>query len=207
MAVIANRRAAMVLFSDPNDMYSHRVRLVCAEKGVEYECVDVLPGEKQEDLIELNPYNETPTLADRDLALYDSVVIMKYLDERFVHPPLMPAEPVSRGMHRLLLHRIQRDLCEPADAILHGTEKQAGRARKEFLDKLVSSEPAFAAKPFFLSNDFSMVDCILLPLLWRLPVLGIELPGHVPGLQSYMDRQFQRPAFRESLSEAEKDMY
>lgn len=206
MAVIANRRAAIVLFSGASDMYSHRVRIVLAEKGVEFDCVDVRPGERVEDLIELNPYNEVPTLADRDLTLYDSMVIMNYLDERFVHPPLMPLDPTSRATHRLLLYRIQRDLCAPADTVLYGTEKQATKARKELRDNLLASLPVFEAKPYFMSDDFSLVDCMLLPLLWRLPVLGIELPKQAGALQGYMERLFRRASFKLSLSENEQEM-
>jgi RNA polymerase-associated protein len=206
MAVIANRRAAMMLFSGASDMYSHRVRIVLAEKGIEFDLVDVRPGEQMEDLIELNPYNEVPTLVDRDLALYDSTIIMEYLDERFPHPPLMPVDPVSCASHRLMLYRIQRDLYAHADVVLHGTEKQATKARKDLRDKLIASLPAFAARPFFLSDEFSLVDCALLPLLWRLPLLGVELPRQATALNAYTDRLFRRGAFKASLSEAEKEM-
>jgi len=206
MAVIANRRAAMVLFSGASDMYSHRVRIVLAEKGIEFEQVDVRPGERIEDLIELNPYNEVPTLVDRDLALYDSLIIMEYLDERFPHPPLMPVDPVSRATYRLMLHRIQRDLYAHADVVLHGTEKQAAKARKDLRDNLIASLPVFATKPYFLSDEFSLVDCALLPLLWRLPLLGIELPRQAAALNAYTERLFRRGAFKASLSEAEKEM-
>lgn len=206
MAVIANRRAAMMLFSGASDMYSHRVRIVLAEKGIEFDLVDVRPGDRMEDLIELNPYNEVPTLVDRDLALYDSTIIMEYLDERFPHPPLMPVDPVSRATYRLMLHRIQRDLYVHADVVLHGTDKQATKARKDLRDNLIASLPAFAAKPFFLSDEFSLVDCALLPLLWRLPLLGIELPRQATALNAYGERLFRRGAFKASLSEAEKEM-
>ncbi len=206
MAVIANRHSAMMLFSGASDMYSHRVRIVLAEKGIEFDLVNVKPGDKMEDLIDLNPYNEVPTLVDRDLALYDSDIIMEYLDERFPHPPLMPVDPVSRATNRLLLHRIQRDLCAHADMVLFGTEKQAAKARKDLRDNLIASVPAFAAKPFFLGDDFSLVDCALIPLLWRLPLLGIELPRQAAPVTAYTERMFKRGSVKVSLSEAEREM-
>ena len=206
MAVIANRHSAMMLFSGASDMYSHRVRIVLAEKGIEFDLVNVKPGDKMEDLIDLNPYNEVPTLVDRDLALYDSDIIMEYLDERFPHPPLMPVDPVSRATNRLLLHRIQRDLCAHADMVLLGTEKQATKARKDLRDNLIASVPAFAAKPFFLGDDFSLVDCALIPLLWRLPLLGIDLPRQAAPVTAYTERMFKRGSVKASLSEAEKEM-
>ena len=66
-----------------------------------------------------------------------------------------------------------------------------------------------ASKPniiFFLSDDQSLVDCCLLPILWRLPVLGIELPRPAKPLLDYMERQFAREAFQASLSGVERDM-
>lgn len=206
MAVIANRRSAMMLFSGATDLYSHRVRIVLAEKGIEFDLIDVQPGEKLEDLIDLNPYNSVPTLVDRDLVLYHADIIMEYLDERFPHPPLMPVDPVARATNRLKLFRIERDFCCHAEVILTGTEKQSTKARKDLRDNLIASSPVFAAKPFFLNDEFSIVDCALAPLLWRLPLLGIDLPKQAAPITSYAERMFKRAAFKASLSEAEKEM-
>src|SRR5690606_4206213 len=85
MTVIANRRSVMTLFSRPADPWSHRTRLVLAEKSINIDIVDVEEGNLPEDLLDLNPYNSVPTLVDRDLVLYDSRVIIEYLDERFPH--------------------------------------------------------------------------------------------------------------------------
>lgn len=206
MAVIANRRSAMMLFSAGDDVYSHRVRLVLAEKGIEFDLVEVAAGEKLEDLIDINPYNSVPTLVDRDLVLYDSQIIMEYLDERFPHPPLMPVDPVSRANNRLKRYRLDRDFFSHIEHILEGTEKQATKARKELRDNLVASAPVFAAKPFFLGDEFSLVDCALVPLLWRLPLLGIDLPKQAAAVAAYAERMFKRPAFKACLSEVERDM-
>ncbi len=206
MAVIANRRSAMMLFSGGGDIYSHRVRIVLAEKAIEFELVDVTPGDRVEELIDLNPYNSVPTLVDRDLVLYDSEIIMEYLDERFPHPPLMQVDPVARAGVRLMLYRIERDFFCHANTVMHGTDKQAEKARKELRDNLMGSIPVFAAKPYFLSDEFSLVDCALLPLLWRLPLLGIELPKQAAPINAYADRLFRRPSFRNSLSAAEAEM-
>lgn len=206
MAVMPNRRSAMMLISGPADAYSHRVRITLAEKGVEFDLLDVAAGEKCEALIDLNPYNSVPTLVDRDLALYDSYIIMEYLDERFPHPPLMPVDPVARAANRLKLLHIERDFYHPMDMALHGTDKQAVKARKELRDNLLASIPVFSAKPFFLSDEFSLVDCALAPLLWRLPLLGIDLPKPAESIKAYAERIFRRESFRASLSETEKGM-
>ncbi len=198
----------LTLFSDPLSHYSHRVRLVLAEKSVQAELIEVQAGQCPAQLSELNPYGSLPTLADRDLALYETSVVMEYLDERYPHPPLLPVYPVARANSRLLVHRIQRDWCRQVDQILDPRQKDAVRvqARKELRESLIGVSPLFADKPFFLSVDMSLVDCCLLPILWRLPQLGIELPRAAKPLLDYMERGFARPAFQASLSAAERDM-
>ena len=206
MGVVANRRSVMTLFSGDNDVYSHRVRIVLAEKGINFELVDVTPNEVPEDLIELNPYNSVPTLVDRDLVLYDAQVIMEYLDERFPHPPLMPVDPVSRANNRLILFRLEKDLYSLFDTVHNGSDKAVTKARKELRDQLTALSPIFEQKPYFMSDDFSLVDCALAPLLWRLPALSISLPKQAAPLLEYADRIFARDAFADSLSEVEREM-
>ncbi|CAD5106823.1 glutathione S-transferase N-terminal domain-containing protein [Zestomonas carbonaria] len=198
----------LACYSDPVDHYSHRVRIVLAEKGVSAEVIYVEPGQCPPKLAEVNPYASLPTLVDRDLALYESTVVMEYLDERYPHPPLMPVYPVARANSRLLIHRIQRDWCRLVDLVLDPRSKETERtqARKELRESLTGVSPLFAEKPFFLSEELSLVDCCLLPILWRLPVLGIELPRQAKPLLDYMDRLFARQGFQASLSVAERDM-
>lgn len=196
----------LTCFSDPTDHYSHRVRLVLAEKGVTCINIEVAAGQCPPQLAEINPYGTLPTLADRDLALYESTVVMEYLDERYPHPPLLPVYPVARANSRLLIHRIQRDWCAAVDLILNPKTKEPARvqARKELRESLTGVSPLFADKPFFLSEELSLVDCCLLPILWRLPQLGIELPRPAKPLLDYMARNFARPGFQASLSAAER---
>ena len=202
---VTNRLAC---YSDPADHYSHRVRIVLAEKGVSAEIINVEGGRLPPRLIEVNPYGSTPTLVDRDLALFESTVVMEYLDERYPHPPLLPVYPVARANSRLLIHRIQRDWCGLADLILDPRSKEAARvqARKELRESLTGVSALFADKPCFLSEEQSLVDCCLLPILWRLPIMGIELPRPAKPLLDYMERQFARAPFRASLSAAEREM-
>ena len=198
----------LACYSDPADHYSHRVRLVLAEKGVSAEIIDVRAGHCPPRLVEANPYGSVPTLVDRDLALYESRVVMEYLGERYPHPPLLPVYPVDRARSRLLMHRIQRDWVKLVDLILDSRSKEANKAqaRKELRESLTGVSPLFADWPFFLSNDLSLVDCCLLPILWRLPLLGIELPRAAKPLLDYMERMFAREAFQASLSTTERDM-
>jgi len=208
MGVVA-KHSSMIFYSDGNDHYSQRVRLVLAEKGVAVEIIDVDPAHLPEDLTDLNPYNTLPTLIDRDLVLYQSQVIMEYLDERFPHPPLLPVYPVARAQSRLFVHRIQRDWCSAVDTIMAGKSKESviDRARKELRESLISIAPIFDNKPFFMSDEFTLVDCCVAPILWRLDVLGIELPPKQgKPILDYMNRMFDRDSFQASLSEAELDM-
>ena len=205
MALVANRRSVMSLFSSTTCPQSHRVRVVLAEKGITVEIVDV-DSNKPEDLIDLNPYNTVPTLVDRELVLYDPRAIMEYLDERFPHPPLMPVDPVSRARTRLALYRIEQDWYELIPALESKGEKTATKARKQLRDSLTSSAEVFAAKPFFLSDEFSLVDASVMPILWRINHYGIELPRQAKPVLDYAERMFERESFQNSLSEAEREM-
>lgn len=202
---VANRLAC---YSDPADHYSHRVRIVLAEKAVTVQIIDTVPGRQPAGLMDVNPYGSLPTLVDRDLALYESTVVMEYLDERYPHPPLLPAYPVARANMRLLMHRVQRDWCGHVDLLLDPRSKEAARseARKYLRESLTGVSPLFAEMSCFMSDEQSLVDCCLLPILWRLPVIGVELPKAAKPLLDYMDRQFAREAFEASLSAAEREM-
>lgn len=197
----------MTLFSNPTCFYSHRARLVMAEKSINIEIIDVDGVDLPEDLLDLNPYHSVPTLVDRDLVLYDSRVIIEYLDERFPHPPLMPVDPVTRAQFRLALFRIEKDWYTQAQQIEDAVDKrQATRARKILSESIIASAEVFAMKQFFLSDEFSLVDCSIAPILWRLPVYGIELDGNSKPIEKYMDMVFSRPSFQESLTELEQEM-
>jgi RNA polymerase-associated protein len=207
MAVIANRRSVMTLFSKPTCIHSHRTRLVLAEKNINIEISDVDGPDLPEDLLDLNPYHTVPTLVDRDLVLYDSRVIIEYLDERFPHPPLMPVDPVTRAQFRLALFRIEMDWYQLAEQFeADGERKLATKPRKMLRDSILASVDLFSAKNYFLSDDFSLVDCSIAPILWRMPVYGIELGSQAEPIEMYMKRVFERRSFQDSLTELEQEM-
>jgi len=198
------KRSIMTLYSG-NDMYSHRVRIVLAEKGVNVDVLYVDHNSPPEDLLTLNPYNNVPTLVDRDLVVYEANIIAEYLDERFPYPPLLPVYPVARAKNRLMIFRIEHDwlsLIPQIQANGAGSET----ARKLLLEHLVTLIPVFAEMPYFLSEEFSLIDCCLAPLLWRLPDLGIILPNDAKPVQEYMKRVFERSSFQASLSEQEREL-
>ena len=203
------RRASMTLYSSPRDHYSHRIRMVLAEKGVTVDVVEVDPSRKPEALAEVNPYNTVPTLVDRDLVLYESKVIMEYLDERFPHPPLLPVYPVARARSRLLMHRIDTDWGKAVDLLMigKGRETVLTRTRQELREGLVAIAPVFADKPFFMNDEFTLVDCCVAPVLWRLKAIDIKLPERQGRpVNRYMQKMFKRPSFLESLTELEREM-
>lgn len=206
MSVVANRRSVMSCFSSPIDPECHRTRIVLAEKDITVEIHDVDMDNLPEDLIDLNPYATVPTMVDRDLVLYNARVLIEYLDERFPHPPLMPVDPVSRAKSRLALFRIESDWFSLLKNIEYGTEKKKEQATKALTESLVSSSEVFAAMPYFLSNEFSLLDCSIAPILWRLPYYEIELPKSAKPITEYMKRVFSRTSFQASLSEQERDM-
>lgn len=197
----------MTLFSRADDPWSHRTRIVLAEKSIHVETIDVQGGNLPEDLLDLNPYHTVPTLVDRDLVLYDSRVIIEYLDERFPHPPLMPVDPVARAQFRLALYRIERDWYSLAQQIDDPADRKLGlKARKILRDSILASTDVFKAKPYFLSDEFSLVDATIAPILWRLLYWEIDLPAQAQPIIKYANLLFSRPAFRHSLSRAEQEM-
>jgi RNA polymerase-associated protein len=196
----------MTLFSDPTCPYCHRVRMVLAEKKINIDVIDVDAADLPEQVLEANPYATVPTLVDRDLRLYESQIIMEYLDERFPHPPLLPVDPVARANARLFMYRVDRDWYSLMGRIVHGDADASAAARDELRDSLTSSAAIFGAHPFFMSDEFSLVDCCVAPMLWRLPKLGVELPASAAQVTEYQARIFEWPSFRRSLSEAEREM-
>ncbi len=196
----------MTLYTDPISPLGHCVRMVLSEKDINIDIHYVDADNKPEDLSSLNPYDDVLTLTDRDLVLYDTQIIMEYLDERYPHPPLMPVDPVSRANNRQIRYRITRDLYSLVPDLGGSNEVGAASARKIMRDNLTAIAPAFQQKPYFLSEDFSLVDCCLTPLLWRVDYYGVKLPSQAKPLLQYCERMFAREAFQASLSPGERDM-
>ncbi len=203
MAIIA-KRTIMSLYSENDDIYSHQVRIVLAEKGVNVEIMVAKNGEASPDLLAVNPYGTVPTLIDRELVLYEARIIMEYLDERFPHPPLLPVYPVARAESRKMIHRIEQDWYDLLKRIQKGDDIES--SRQQLHDSLTSLEPIFADKAYFLSDEFSLLDCTLAPLLWRLPQLGIDISPSLLGLNAYMSRVFKRESFQASLTDVERQL-
>lgn len=206
MVSVANRRSVMVLYSDSTNPLGHSVRIVLAEKDISVEINYVSEEQRPEELNDLNPYNTMLTLIDRDLVLYDAQIIMEYLDERFPHPPLMPVDPVSRASNRQLRYRVITDLYSLLDDIEGDNAAAATEAKKTMRDNLTAIAPAFAQKPYFMSDEYTLIDCLLGPLLWRIDHYGIKLPASAKILNQYAESLFEREAFKMSLSEAESEL-
>lgn len=200
-----NRRATMTLFSGATDPFSHQVRIVLIEKGIAADIVSVNAEYPSEDLVELNPYGIVPTLTERNLMLYESSIIMEYLEERYPHPPLLPVYPVARAQARLLMHRMRCDWYTLLATIAIGEKAVTEAARKTLQAALIEIAPLFGDAPYFMSEEFSLLDCCVLPLLWRLPAVGIKLgASNTKSMHEYAERLFVRRSFRLSLTDAEK---
>ena len=206
MTVLLNGGPVVVLYSDRTGLAGHCIRLTLAEKDVETEIRYVDEGAAPERLAEINPYATTPTLVDRDLVLYDTRIILEYLDERFPHPPLMPVDPMSKAINRQLRYRIMRDLYEPAKALDGDNDIAAASARKSLRNSLTELDPVFSNMPYFMSEEYTLVDCCMAPLLWRLDVFNIKLPAGARGLRKYARSLFKRKAFQTSLTDRERTM-
>ena len=208
--VSLNKRTSMALFSDPTDHYCQRVRIVLEEKGISSEIIDTDKNNINAEILEVSPYSTLPVLVDRDVCLYDSVTLMEYLDERFPHPPLLPVYPVARANIRLYIKRIANDWCSIFDRLLDEKLKDAEekKLKKQLKSLIVAANPIFKEKPFFMNEDFSLVDCCIAPILWRLPQVGIEIPNDAKNkpINEYMKKVFTRDAFIRSLTELEREI-
>ncbi len=208
--VSLNKRTSMALFSDPRDHYCQRVRIVLEEKGISSEIIDTDKNNINADILEVSPYSTLPVLVDRDVCLYDSVTLMEYLDERFPHPPLLPVYPVARANIRLYIKRIANDWCSIFDRLVDEKLKEAEekKLKKRLKALIVAANPIFKEKPFFMNEEFSLVDCCIAPILWRLPQVGIEIPNDAKNkpINEYMKKVFTRDAFIRSLTELEREI-
>ncbi len=200
----------MILYSDREDHYSQRVRIVLAEKDISAEIRESKQDETSDEILSISPYFKLPILVDRDLAIYDPSVIMEYLDERFPHPPLLPVYPVARAKCRTLMLRIDREWSPMIDTLIEGkkSDKESLKIREELLHEISSIAPTFKEFKYFMSDDFTLVDCFFAPILWRLPSVGIKLPinRHLKPLIDYQNTIFERPGFLDSLSSLERDL-
>jgi len=196
----------MVLYSGTTCPFSHRCRFVLFEKGMDFEIRDVDLYNKPEDINVMNPYGQVPILVERDLILYESNIINEYIDERFPHPQLMPADPVARARARLFLHQVEKDLFSNIEPIEKGTDRQREKARMHISDALTTIAPMFVKQKYWFGDEFSMLDVAISPLMWRLDHYGISLPKQAAPLMKYAERLFSRPAYIEALTSAERGM-
>jgi RNA polymerase-associated protein len=196
----------MQLYSGTTCPFSHRCRFVLYEKGMDFQVIDVDLYNKPEDIAVMNPYNRVPVLAERDLVLYESNIINEYIDERFPHPQLMPADPVMRARARLMLFNMEHELFSQVEIMEAGKEKPMEKARASIVERLLEFAPIFGKTRYMLGDEFSMLDVAIAPLLWRLDHYGIKLGKSAAPLMKYAERIFSRPAFIEALTPSEKVM-
>lgn len=202
MTSAANKRSIMTLFANKTDIHCHQVKIVLAEKGVVYETENVEPQALSESLMELNPYGTIPTLVDRDLVLFNPRIIMEYLDERFPHPPLMPVYPVARAKSRILMMRIEQDWYPLLAQAENGTDKERSKALKQLKEELLAIAPIFSQTPYFMNEEFSLIDCYIAPLLWRMRKLGVDFSEtSAKPINAYMELVYKRDSFLQSVGE------
>jgi len=197
----------MTLYSGSSCPFSHRCRNVLYEKGMDFQIIDIDLHNKPEDINVMNPYGQVPILVERDLILYESNIINEYIDDRFPHPQLMPADPIMRARARLFLFRFEKELFIHVHAMEHQTNpKIVDKARQVIRDSLAEIAPVFIKQTYMLGEEFTMLDIAIGPLLWRLDHYGVQLPKQAAPLLKYAERLFSRPAFIEALTPSEKVM-
>lgn len=206
MNIDVAKKSAMLLHTDVNSISSHSLRILLRDKDVECDMRYVNSAERQEALLELNPYGETPVLIDREMVLYEFYPVVEYIDERFPHPPLLPADPIGRGKARLAIARMQRDWIIDVDAALGADQPISDELKQSISDGLTALSPLFIDNTYFTGEDYTMVDVMIAPLLWRLKSLDIELPEKASPVLDYANRLFAREQFEMSLSQQEMEL-
>lgn len=196
----------MILYSRPDDPAGHAIRLLLTEKGVGFTQEEIDENSNPEKLLHVNPYGRFPTLSSRGVVLYDTRVIVEFIDERYPHPPMMPAEPVARARARLLMEEVNSSWYPLYSRVFNGQGREKSKSRSELIESVLASEALLGAGDFMLSDQFGIVDCMLAPILWRLPHVKGSLPKESKLLRTYMRRLFQRPCFAVSLTVQEKNM-
>ncbi|CAC9437017.1 Stringent starvation protein A [Bathymodiolus heckerae thiotrophic gill symbiont] len=200
--------SSTILYSAADEIESHAVRFIMAEKNIERKVVNLKVDQMPEEILELNPCQTLPTLFDRGIVLYDLSVIMEYLDERFPFPPLLPVDPIEKSEKRLLIFRFTRatgSWFELVNTIETGKKQEENEARKILKSQLIGLVPLFEYKPFFKSEDMTIVDACLAALLWRLKKLDINLGVPGKAITDYASRLFAKKSFKESLTDCEKE--
>ena len=191
----------MVLYSGSTCPFSHRCRFVLCEKGCDFEINDIDMFNKPPEIDAMNPYGELPILIERDLTLYQSNIINEYIDERFPHPQLMPADPIQRARARLFIYTFERELFSFVRVLERREETEIRKkvARDQIREQLVQLSPVLAKNKFLMGDDFTMLDITLAPLLWRLDHYEIEMPRSAAPLLKYAESVFSRNAFIDSM--------
>jgi len=207
---LLNNRSSMVLFQNEMGHRSQKIRMVLSEKGIACDFESLDPDNVPSEILEVNPSGNLPLLIDRELSLYHSGLIVEYLDERFPHPPLLPVYPVARAQTRLILHRFEADWCEPMDIIedLASTKNEKNKSKKIIEKNLANSLSLFNDQNFFRSDDLTVLDTVIMPILFRLPYFGIKIPSSnsAKALNEYIERMKDYKSFSESISESEKEL-
>jgi len=201
----------MIFYSEEKGHFSHMVRLVLAEKDISCEIKEFDPdGRMPDELPTINPYNKLPVLVDREVTIYEPRIILEYLDERFPHPPLLPIYPNEKAECRLLIHRIERDWLPLIDKMMEPkiSQKEFDKLKKELVSLVSGIVLVLKEKPYFMSDEFTLVDCYMSTILYRLPYLGITIPNtkSFSTLRSYQEKLFTRSSFELSLTDSERDL-
>lgn len=177
MSVESASVQGITLYSHADDFRSHWIRFLLAEKQIKYQLI--LVDHEDEDLASLNPYNQLPMLIENNLKLFSTSIISEYIDDRYRQNKLYADAPGARAEQRQYIWRFEQDWFKLADTMLKHPDTfepaQQAKAKKELSDTLISLNPLFQHFPYFVSETFSILDCMLAPMFIRLNSMGIEL--------------------------------
>ena len=204
----------MKLYSGPLSLFTGKVRIALDEKGLAYELVSVPFGRaqgyepKHPDVVARNPKGQVPVLVDGDLSLFDSTIILEYLEDRHPTPPLYPRDVAARARCRQLeaaadeiLFPLVFDLIREVFYKPSGSgrdETAVERARTGIATHYDSLERRLGDQSH-LCGDFSVADIGYFLTVTFASSLGAPLGEAQPRLQAWYDRVRERPAVAKEL--------
>jgi RNA polymerase-associated protein len=174
--------------------YCARTRIALAEKGIEYETVEIDLDDRPSWIYEKNPLGRVPVLEEDAFVLPESAVINEYLEERYPEPPLWPADAAERSLGRLLVFRFDQ-LSRPYYAL----RREEDGARERLDAELAKLNAVLEAQPYLSGRAFGLADIAYVPWLVRArDRMGVDL-GRFAALVDWLERLSERPAIAAEL--------
>jgi len=177
----------LTLYDAARCPYCARVRIVLAEKRVEFETIEIDLSDRPAWIYEKNSTGRVPVIEEDGWVLPESAVIMEYLEERYPEPALLAADPADRALARLFIFR-HDDFTRPYYALRRGEDDAEAR----FDAELAKLDTVLQVRPWLGGAEYGLADVAYVPWVLRArDMLGVPIAGAVA---DWVERLLERPA-------------